>query len=50
MERWRVGKEKAEDGRPARREGSRRGSYSRRGGSYKGGRGDIGRGGPRRPI
>jgi len=40
--------------RAARGEVSRRGSYrgSRRyrGGSYKGERGDMGRGGPRRPI
>ena len=57
IERWRAGEEEVEDGRAgraARGEGSHRGSCrgSRRyrGGSYKGGRGDIGQGGPRRPI
>jgi len=43
MERWQAGKEKAEDDRrrAAKGKGSHRGSRSRRGGSYKGGR-DIG--------
>jgi hypothetical protein len=51
IERWRVGEEEVEDDRrrAAKEKGSRRGSRSCRGGSYKGGR-DMGRGGPRRPI
>jgi len=43
IERWQIGKEEVEDDcrRATKEKGSRRGSYSHRGGSYKGGR-DIG--------
>jgi len=43
VERWRAGEEEVEDDRrrAAKGKGSRRGSRSRRGGSYKGGR-DMG--------
>ena len=43
IERWRVGEEEVKDNRrrAAKGKGSYRGSCSRRGGSYKGGR-DIG--------
>jgi len=44
MERWRAGKEEAENNRKR----ATRGKGSRRGGSYK--ERDIGQGGPRRPI
>ena len=53
VERWRAGEEEAEDGRAgraARGEGSYRSSHRYRGGGYKGGRGDIGQGSPKRPI
>ena len=36
IERWRAGKEEAKDKRVVKREDSRRGSSSYRGGSYKG--------------